>query len=320
MAAPSRATVSGPWRAAQKVRPAALQVLGRARRTRQAMAAARAHGADRLVGGRYRLREPVGAGGMGAVYRACDERSQRDVAVKLMNARLARDPVHARRFRAEAELGARLAHPHIVAVLDAGTDFIVMELIRGPSARVLLRRRGRLEPFEAVLLLGQVCAALQHAHDHGVVHQDVSPGNILVGQGGRTAKLADFGLAGAVGEVARACGADTVGTPGYVAPEVAAGAAPSPASDLYSLGVVAHRFLAGRPRIRSADPDATAPLPTAVTPPPPSLAEDRPDLPVGLVDAVERALDPDPAARQASAEEFRNRLVAGLRPELALAA
>ena len=284
------------------------------------MAAARAHGADRLVGGRYWLREPVGAGGMGAVYRARDERSQRDVAVKLMNARLARDPVHVRRFRAEAELGARLAHPHIVAVLDAGTDFMVMELIRGPNARALLRRRGRLEPFEAVLLLGQVCAAVQHAHDQGVVHQDVSPGNILVGQGGRTAKLADFGLAGAVGEVARSCGADTMGTPGYVAPEVAAGAAPSPASDLYSLGVVAHRFLAGFPRVRRADPDATAPLPTAVASPPPILAEDRPDLPVGVVDAVQRALDPDPAARQASAAEFRAQLASGPRPELALAA
>ena len=284
------------------------------------MAAARAHRADRLVGGRYRLRERVGAGGMGAVYRARDERGQRDVAVKLMNARLARDPAHVRRFRAEAELGARLAHPHIVAVLDAGTDFMVMELIRGPSARALLRRRGRLEPSEAVLLLGQICAALQHAHDQGVVHQDVSPGNILVGQGGRTAKLADFGLAGAVGEVARACGADTVGTPGYVAPEVAAGAAPSPASDLYSLGVVAHRFLVGRPAVRRADPEATAPLPTAVAAPPPILAEDRPDLPFGVVDAIQRALDPDPAARQACAAEFRGQLVGGLRPELALAA
>jgi eukaryotic-like serine/threonine-protein kinase len=284
------------------------------------MAAARAHGADCLVGGRYRLCGRVGVGGMGAVYRARDERSERDVAVKLMDARLARDAVHVRRFHAEAELCARLAHPHIVAVLDAGTDFLVMELIRGTSARVLLRRRGRLEPFEAVLLLGQVCAALQHAHDQGVVHRDVSPGNILVGQGGRTAKLADFGLAGAVGEVARACGADTMGTPGYVAPEVAAGAAPSPASDLYSLAVVAHRFLAGCRRVRPVDPDATAPLPTAVTAPPPSLAENRPDLPVGMVHAVNRALDPDPAARQASADEFRAQLVAGLRPELALAA
>jgi eukaryotic-like serine/threonine-protein kinase len=284
------------------------------------MAAARAHGADRLVGGRYRLRECLGAGGMGAVFRARDERSPRDVAVKLMSERLARDRAHVRRFRAEAELGARLSHPHIVAVLDAGMDFLVMELVRGPNAGVLLRRRGGLEPVEAVHLLAQVCAALQHAHDQGLVHRDVSPGNILVDRGGRTAKLADLGLAGPVGEGARACGADTVGTPGYVAPEVAAGAAPSPASDLYSLGVVAHRFLVGAPRVLRVDPDATAPLATAVAPPPPILAEDRPDLPVGLVEAVQRALNPDPAARQASATELRAQLVAGLRPELALAA
>jgi serine/threonine protein kinase len=272
-----------------------------------------------LVGGRYRLLGRVGAGGMATVYRARDERSDRDVAVKVIRERLGGDGALVRRFRREAELGARLAHPNIVAVLDAGRDFMVMELVRGADAGMLVRRRGRLPCAEVVHLVAQVAAALQHAHDQGLVHGDVSPGNILVGDGGTTAKLADFGLACGVRERPRACGAEVMGTPGYVAPEVAGGDGPSPSSDVYSLGAVAYRLAGGRASARPADRDATAPLPTAVTPMP-VLADACPDLPRAVAEAVQRAVDRDPGARQASAEGFGAELLAGLRPELALAA
>lgn len=253
----------------------------------------------RLVGNRYRLLQRVGAGGMGTVYRARDERLKRDVAVKVIDERLARDPVSVRRFRREAELCARLAHPNIVAILDAGVepqDFIVMELVLGVDAGTLLQKLGRLTPGETVHVVAQVCEALAYSHDQDIVHRDVSPRNILIGQPDVTAKLADFGLA------------TDAGTPDYVAPEILGGARPSPRSDLYSLGVVAYRLLAGPPRERPGDPNATGPLATAAPRRPP-LAEARPGLPRGLHQAVQQALASEPDARQESVAKFRAQLV-----------
>ena len=205
----------------------------------------------RLVGGRYRFLECVGAGGMGSVYRARDERLGREVAVKLIVERLARDALCVRRFRREAELGARLSHPNIVAVLDAGVeprDFIVLEFVEGVDAGSVVRGRERLTPGETVHVVAQVCDALAHAHGRGVVHQDVSPANILIGRPELAAKLADFGLASGVLDAAAGQGANVMGTPGYVAPEVLRGAEPSPRSDLYSLAVVGYRLLTGAAR------------------------------------------------------------------------
>jgi serine/threonine protein kinase len=257
------------------------------------------------VGGRYRLLERVGAGGMATVYRARDERLKRDVAVKLISERLARVPPFVRRFRREAVLGARLAHPNIVAVLDAGFEpqaFIVMELVDGLDAGTLLQRSGRLTPPHAVHLLAQVCEALEYAHERDVVHHDVSPRNILVRQADGAAKLADFGLAS---DVFEGPPPPFDGTPGYVAPEVLRGARPSPQSDLYALGVVAYRLLAGSAR---GDANATAPMATA-GPRMPPLADARPGLPRALLEAVQQALAHAPDARQASVAEFRAQLV-----------
>jgi serine/threonine protein kinase len=159
------------------------------------------HGAaplGRLVGGRYRLLERLGAGGMATVYRARDEQLERDVAVKVIGECHARDSRFVRRLHWEAQLGARLAHPNIVAVLDAGArprDFIVTELVRGLDAATLLRRRGRLTPGETVGIVVQLCDALEHAHSRDVIHLDVSPSNVLIAEPDGTAKLADFGLA-----------------------------------------------------------------------------------------------------------------------------
>jgi serine/threonine-protein kinase len=274
----------------------------------------------RLLGGRYRLLERVGAGGMATVYRARDELLKRDVAVKVIVECRARDPLYVRRLRREAELCARLAHPNIVAILDAGVgppEFIVMELVRGSDAGALLQRGGRLTPGRTVHVVAQVCDALAHAHDRDVVHHDVSPRNILIGHRDGTAKLADFGLACAALDVPALGAVDVTGTPGSVAPEILCGARPSPRSDLYSLGVVTYRLLTGPSPARSADPDATAPTATA-GPPMPPLGEVRPDLARGLVEAVAQALAHDPDARQDSVAAFRAQLVGAQSPAFRL--
>jgi serine/threonine protein kinase len=276
------------------------------------------HGAaplGRLVGDRYRLVERLGAGGMATVYRARDEQLERDVAVKVIGERHVRDPLFVRRFRSEAQLGARLAHPNIVAVLDAGTqprDFIVTELVHGLDAAMLLRRRGRLAPGEIVDIVVQVCDALAHAHARDVIHLDVSPGNVLLAEADGTAKLADFGLASDALATPTGRVRAFMGTPGYVAPEIVRGAKPSPRSDLYSLGAVAYRLLLG-PEVPSADPGRTAPLTTAVPRRPP-LSEGLPGLPRGLYQAVQQALAPEPDARQESAAELRAQLLDGHTP------
>lgn len=257
--------------------------------------------------------ERVGAGGMATVYRARDERLKRDVAVKVIAEWVANDPLFVGRFRREAELCARLAHQNIVAILDAGVepqDFIVMEFVNGTDAARMVHSRGPLTPDETVHVLAQICDALAYAHDQDVLHQDVSPGNILIRHSDGAAKLADFGLASHAVDVPARPVTKIMGTPGYVAPEVLRGAGPSPRSDLYSLGAVAYRLLAGPLQVHPADPRATAPLATAVPRMPP-LAEARPDLPACVNDAVQRALENEPGGRQVSVAEFRAQLVGG---------
>jgi serine/threonine-protein kinase len=246
---------------------------------------------------------------MGDVYRAWDERLKREVAVKLIAEWLAGDPVFARRFRREAELGACLAHPNIVAVHDAGGaahPYIVMEFVDGVHAGKLVA--GRPAAGDAVHVVAQVCDALAYAHDNDVVHRDVSLRNILITRRDRTAKLADFGLASRSHDAPAGRAVNVMGTPGYVAPEVLGGARPSPHSDLYSLAVVAYRLLGGRSGARTSDAGATAPQVTSVQRMPP-LAEARPDLPPALIEAVQRGLAHDPDDRQESVGQFRAELL-----------
>jgi eukaryotic-like serine/threonine-protein kinase len=230
-------------------------------------------------GGRYRILDRLGEGGMAIVYRAHDERLDRDVAIKVLAQRFRQDMLAVRRFRREAELGARLSHRNVVAVLDAGMEphpFLVMELVRGPNAAALAKGQGD-QPLAAVLrVLTQVAAGLQHAHDRSLIHGDVSPHNVLISEHDGTAKLADFGLARAVEEAAdERCGA-AGGTPGYMAPEVLDGGPPTRASDLYSLAAFGCVLIAN---------------------PPPGLAE-----------ALRQALSTDPSTRQESVAEFRAQL------------
>jgi serine/threonine-protein kinase len=272
-----------------------------------------------LVGGRYRLLEQVGAGGMATVHRARDERLNRDVAVKLIGRRFAQDVSFVRCFRREAELCARVGHPNVVAVLDAGSaprSFTVMEFVAGLDSGALLRDRAPLTPGETVHILAQVCDGLACVHDHGVLHRDVTPRNIVLTGPGGIAKLTDFGLATCAGDAVPTRPADLAGTPGYVAPEVLAGAAPTPQSDLYSLGAVAYRFLAGLPRLRRPDPDATSAMATA-DPRTPPLRKVRPDLAGALIRAVDRAMARSPEDRQPSAADFGAELIGAVSPPVA---
>jgi serine/threonine-protein kinase len=203
-------------------------------------------GTPTVLGTRYRLLERLGSGGTADVYRACDERLKRDVAVKVIAGWLAEDPATVRRFRREAELCGRLAHPNVAAVLDAGNrprEYIVMELVDGQDAATLLKRDRPFTTVQAVGVVVQICEALEHVHGRGVVHGDVAPRNILIGERDGAAMLVDFGLA--VDRFGTPRQGHIMGTPGYVAPEIARGAGPSPQSDLYSLGVVGYRLLGG---------------------------------------------------------------------------
>ena len=269
-------------------------------------------GLGRVLAGRYRLIELLGAGGMAAVYRARDERLGRHVAVKVIAGGLVQDAVAVRRFRREAELGARLVHSNIVTVLDAGVepqDFIAMELVNGVDAGTLARRTGRLTPHHAIRIVAPICDALQYAHDEQVIHGDVSGSNILLRQRDGVPKLADFGLACQTGDTPDGWRGRVTGTPGYIAPELLDGAAPSARSDLYSLAAVAHGLLAGPADRRPANHGTTVPVTGTAERVP--LTKKRPDLPHGLTDAVQQALSPDPEARQATVAEFRAHLTGG---------
>ena len=186
---------------------------------------------------------------MATIYRARDNQLERDVAVKVLRPEYGTDPDFIDRFRHEAQSAASLNHPGVVAVYDYGTDpvgpFIVMELVEGEDLASIIRRSGALPPRAAARLVAQAARALAAAHDRGFVHRDVKPGNILVTREGRV-KVADFGIARALSESALTLPGTTLGSVHYFSPEQARGELASPASDIYSLGIVLFELLTGR--------------------------------------------------------------------------
>ncbi|MEU4689075.1 serine/threonine-protein kinase [Actinoplanes sp. NPDC023714] len=200
-----------------------------------------------LVDGRFRLRDRLGAGGMAVVWRAGDEVLGRDVALKVLDPDLAHDAVLLARVRDEARAVARLRHPNIVDVYDYGEapgplPYVVMEVAEGRSLSRLLS--GGPLPWRVATLVGaQVAAALAAAHDRGVVHRDVKPGNVMVGAG--RVKLVDFGISASTGDDDLA-GGQLLGTPAYLAPERLEDGVVRPATDVYALGLLLFRMLAGR--------------------------------------------------------------------------
>jgi serine/threonine protein kinase len=237
-----------------------------------------------LLAGRYRLTDRIAAGGMGEVWRAEDGLLTRAVAVKLLPTGRAGDEAFLARFRAEARYAASLSHSGIARVYDYGESaefggaYLVMELVNGEPLSAILARAERLSPDATLDIISQSARALDVAHQAGIVHRDIKPGNLLVAAGGTT-KITDFGIATAVAAAQASHLTETgmvMGTAMYVSPEQATGAQVTDASDIYSLGVVAYECLAGHPPFTASEPLAIAfahkhepvpPLPPDVPPP-----------------------------------------------------
>jgi len=270
-----------------------------------------------LVG--YRIEAVLGRGGMGVVYLAEDLRLRRKVALKLLPPELASDERFRERFLRESRLAASIDHLHIVPVYEAGEAegllYIAMRYVEGTDLKTLLQREGALEPGRALALIGEVADALDAAHERGLVHRDVKPGNILLTvQGGREhCYLADFGL---TKEASSDSGltepGQFVGTGDYMAPEQIEREPVDGRADVYSLGCVLVECLTGQVPFPSDRLMAT--LWAHVNQPPPSVSERNPDVPVAVDDVVERALAKSPADRYGTCEE----LVADTRDALGL--
>ena len=262
------------------------------------------------VGGRYELTERIAGGGMGEVWRARDGVLGREVAVKLLRREYADDETFLERFRAEARHAASLSHPGIASVYDYGEDggtaFLVMELVDGEALSHRIKREGAMPTAMAVPLIQQAAAALQAAHDAGVVHRDVKPANLLVTADDQI-KITDFGIARARDQVPITRTGEVVGTAQYLSPEQALGRPATPRSDLYALGVVAYEALTGR---RPFDADTVVATAVAQVHDAPEPLPD--DIPPQVADQVLKAMAKDPADRPVSAAAFGTALGAGL--------
>jgi serine/threonine protein kinase len=261
------------------------------------------------VAGRYEVERTLGGGGMAVVYLARDRELGRPVALKVLADTLADDAEIRGRFLREGRLAARLSHPNVVRVYDAGEQdgrpYIVMECVDGESLAELLRREGRLDPNRVVEVGLQASAGLEHAHRAGLVHRDVKPANLLLTSDG-TVKVADFGIAHAVGGTRVTEVGTVLGTAAYLSPEQAFGGEVTAASDLYSLGTCLYELLAGEPPYRQ---DTLGELFSRreAGPPPPLRG-----VPAALEAVVTRCLEQDPRERPASAAELAQ-LLAGTR-------
>lgn len=265
----------------------------------------------RLAGalaGRYRIEGPLGEGGGATVWRALDLRHDRPVAIKVLRPELVA-LVGTQRFLDEIRTTANLRHPHLLPLFDSGevdgVPFYVMPLVEGESLRERLRRDGPLDVDEALSIARDVGAALAYAHGHGILHRDIKPGNVLLGEGG--ALLADFGIA-----LALSAGEDDVerltreglrvGTPSYMSPEQVADEPIGVPSDVFALGALLHEMLTGAPPFEA--PNLRALVSRILTGPTPSVREARPEVPEPVANAVARALEKAPDDRFPSIDAF----------------
>jgi serine/threonine-protein kinase len=259
-----------------------------------------------VLNNRYQLLERIGTGGMADVFRARDLMLERTVAIKILHEHYSAEKGFQERFKQEARAAANLSHPNIVTVHDFGFDhdqlYIVMEHIPGKDLKTVLRQRGRYPVDEAIPLIVQACAGIGYAHRAGLVHCDVKPHNMIVTPDGRL-KVTDFGIARALSTIQPDERADVVwGSPQYFSPEQAAGEAPSPASDVYSLGIVLYEMITGALPFNAPTSQELARLHLEHHPIPPR--EYVPDIPPALEEIILKVLSKEPSARYRTADQL----------------
>ncbi|GAB2473194.1 Stk1 family PASTA domain-containing Ser/Thr kinase [Jatrophihabitans fulvus] len=267
----------------------------------------------RFVGGRYELGELIGYGGMAEVHRGQDTRLNREVAIKVLRADLARDPSFLTRFRREAHSAAGLNHPSIVAIYDTGEDtapdgtaipFIVMEYVKGRTLREVLRTEGRLPGPRAMEITADICAALEFSHRNGIVHRDIKPANVMITNAGAV-KVMDFGIARAVADTSATVTqtANVIGTAQYLSPEQARGEQVDARSDVYSTGCLLYELVCGVPPFQGDSPVAVAYQHVRENPVMPSARNA--DIPRAIDSIVMKALAKNPFNRYQSAGDMR---------------
>jgi serine/threonine protein kinase len=270
-----------------------------------------------LLNNRYQIEGRIGSGGMAEVYRARDLMLERTVAVKLLREDFSQDPAFRERFRQEAKAAANLSHPNIVTIHDFGFDdqqvFIIMEYIPGTDLKTILESRGKLNIEEALKLIIQACAGVGYAHRAGLVHCDVKPHNMIVTPDQRL-KVTDFGIARALASIhAQEVNNVVWGSPQYFSPEQASGRPPSPASDVYGLGVVLYEMLTGQlPFIANTAAELSHMHRTAAPTPPSQL---NPLIPTNLEQACLKVLSKEPSLRYRTADQF-GRVLISLSPSI----
>jgi serine/threonine protein kinase len=262
---------------------------------------------DRRIGSElfgYRLEALLGRGGMGVVYRAYDRRLKRLVALKLIAPELAEDERFRERFLAETEVAASLEHPNVVPIHDAGEFdgqlYLAMRYVEGSDLKTLLTEQGALDPARSIAICSQVAGALDEAHDHGLVHRDVKPSNVLLDQREHV-YLADYGLSRRLSDAGTAAGL-SLGTPAYAAPEQIQGGDVDGRADVYSLGCVLYECLTGEAPF-TGDSDLAL-LWAHVQEPPPKVSGHNPALPEAIDGVIATAIAKDPDNRYASCDEL----------------
>lgn len=267
-----------------------------------------------ILNQRYRLDETIGSGGMAMVYKAQDLMLERPVALKLLRKDFSHDDNFRQQFRREAQAAANLSHPNIATIHDFGFDdgrlYIVLEYLPGRDLKHLIRTQGKLPVRRAVELILQACNGIGYAHRAGIVHCDVKPHNMLVSEDDRL-KVTDFGIARVLATINPAEKIDEVwGSPQYFSPEQARGMPPSPASDVYSLGVVLYETLTGCLPFTATDAHELALAHQQDAPPSPRSLN--PEIPAELDDILLKVLSKEPSQRYRSADQFGRVLTAFL--------
>ncbi|MGD2026288.1 MAG: protein kinase [Anaerolineales bacterium] len=261
---------------------------------------------ETILNNRYKLNTLIGRGGMAMVYKGTDLMLEREVAIKLLRSRYAKDPAFRERFRQEAKAAANLSHTNIVTVYDFGFDqsrlYIVMEYVSGKDLNTIIQQRGRLSIEKGLDLGIKACKGIGYAHRAGLVHCDVKPHNLIITPDWQV-KVTDFGIARALASINPDELTDVVwGSPQFFSPEQAGGAAPSPASDVYSLGVILYLMFTGQLPFIGKTSEELAKMHREASPIPPK--EINPFIPETLQDVILKVLAKEPSARYRTADQL----------------